>query len=57
MSDFSILNNRKIVDILIGDEYLIEVGALKLAMPYMSGPDLCELCTQFGYPQMYKWDL
>lgn len=55
MSDFSILNNRKIVDILIGDEYLIEVGALKLAMPYMSGPDLCELCTQFGYPQMYKW--
>lgn len=24
-------------------------------MPYLSGPDLCGLCTLFGLPTTYSW--
>lgn len=34
---------------LIGDVDLLN----GYRMPYMSGPDLCELCTQFGLPMTY----
>lgn len=36
---------------LIGDVDLLN----GYRMPYMSGPDLCELCTQFGLPMTYTW--
>ena len=51
MNDFSLLNNRKIIDILIGDIKLFE----QYGLPYMSGPNLCQLCTSFGFPQTYSW--
>lgn len=55
MSEFSILNNRNIIDILIGDKDFGSFNGVQLTLPYMSGPDLCSLCTQFGYPQEYTW--
>lgn len=47
--DFKVLNNRKIIDVLIGDEQVCE----SYHMPYYSGPDLCELSTMFGLPVTY----
>lgn len=47
--DFKVLNNRKIIDVLIGDEQVCE----SYHMPYYSGPDLCELSTMFGLPTTY----
>lgn len=51
MNNFSLLNNRKIIDILIGDTKLFE----QYGLPYMSGPQLCELCTSFGLSKTYSW--
>ena len=51
MNNFSLLNNRKIKDILIGDTKLFE----QYGLPYMSGPQLCELCTSFGLSKTYSW--
>lgn len=49
--DFSLLINRNVIDILIGDT--IVLGSYKL--PYMSGPDLCQVCTHFGLNKTYTW--
>lgn len=50
--DFSLLKTRSIINVLIGDINLFD----SYHMPYMSGPDLCELCTQFGLQMTYSWD-
>ncbi len=53
-NDYAILIQRPIIDILIGDKtYPINEGLWGL--PYMSGPKLCELSTQFGLPRTYTW--
>lgn len=49
--DFSLLKTKPIINILIGDEELIN----GYKMPYMKGSDLCELSTQFGLPMTYTW--
>lgn len=49
--DFSLLRNRPIINVLIGDVELLNGYRL----PYMSGPDLCKLCTRFGLPKSYSW--
>ena len=49
--DFSLLINRNIIDILIGDVNVTEV----YSMPYMKGADLCDLCTRFGLKKTYEW--
>lgn len=49
--DFSLLINRRIIDILIGDVKLYE----EFSLPYMSGPDLCNLSTTFGLARTYTW--
>ena len=49
--DFSLLINRKVIDILIGDTVVL--GSYKL--PYMSGSDLCQVCSQFGLSKTYTW--
>ena len=48
---FSLLINRKIIDVLIGD---IKVYG-DFSLPYMSGPKLCELSTTFGLAKTYTW--
>lgn len=49
--DYSLLINRKIIDVLIGDTKVFG----EYSLPYMSGPNLCELCTTFGLPKTYAW--
>ena len=49
--DFSLLKNRKIIDVLIGD--IVLYG--DFGMPYLSGPQLCQLSTEFGLPVVYSW--
>ena len=49
--DFSLLINKEIINILIGD---VKVFG-DYTMPYMSGPDLCSLSTTFGLTITYKW--
>lgn len=54
-SPFKFLTNRKIIDILIGDTVWGQDDTIRIAMPYLSGPDICELSTYFGHPQGYSW--
>lgn len=49
--DCKVLINRGIIDILIGDEKVFE----KYGLPYLSGPKLCSLCTEFGLLRTYSW--
>lgn len=49
--DFKLLINRKIINVLIGDTEVFD----SYTLPYMSGPDLCTLCTSFGLPKTYTW--
>ncbi len=49
--DFSLLVNRRIIDVLIGDVKLYG----EFSLPYMSGPDLCNLSTTFGLVRTYTW--
>lgn len=52
---FILLQNRKIIDILIGDKsfgkVLLEDGQevdIEISMPYLKGSDLSSICYQFG---------
>lgn len=49
--DFSLLINRKIIDVLIGDVKLYG----EFSLPYMSGPELCQVSTTFGLARTYPW--
>lgn len=55
-----LLKTKEIIAILDGDtkygEYKFEDGTIvDISMPYMSGPDLCDLSTLFGLPMSYSW--
>ena len=57
---FSLLRNKEIITILDGDtkfeEYEFEDGdTLKIAMPYLTGADLCNLSALFGLSVTYTW--
>lgn len=58
---FRLLMNKTVYAILDGDtkfedyEFSDDCTAVKIAMPYLSGPDLCELSTLFGLPTTYTW--
>mgnify|MGYP001771575134 FL=1 len=49
--DYSLLINRKIIDVLIGDVKLYG----EFTLPYLSGPDLCQISTSFGLSRTYFW--
>lgn len=49
--DFSLLINKDIINILIGDVNVF--GSYTL--PHLKGPVLCNLCTQFGLTRTYQW--
>ena len=53
--NYQLLRKREIIDILDGDTTIEEYNGVKVGMPYLSGPALCELSTMFGYAQTYKW--
>lgn len=47
MNDFSLLNNRKIIDILIGDIKLFE----QYGLPYMSGQIYVNFVLLLDFPK------
>lgn len=58
---FRLLDQREIIDILIGDtelgNYSFSDGkSVALKMPYLSGPKLCELSTKFGLTVSYEYN-
>ena len=63
MSDpFGLLRDKKILAILDGDTELGEEikssnikGNIKNSLPYLSGPQLCELSKRFGLAVSYGW--
>lgn len=58
-SPFELLRNKNIIAILDGDtdfgdfsDELIE--PIKISMPYLSGPKICDISTEFGFPMSYS---
>ena len=49
--DYSLLINRSIIDVLIGDKQVFG----NYSLPYLSGPSLCQLSTMYGLPRTYTW--
>lgn len=57
---FNLLRTREIIDILDGDkcfgDFLLSNGdTVQVKMPYLTGPNLCDLSTSFGLPVTYTW--
>jgi len=58
---FRLLMNKEIYAILDGDtkfeeyEFSDNHTKIQISMPYLSGPNLCELSTLFGLPMTYSW--
>lgn len=54
-NNYNLLRSKDIIAILDGDFQIEEVDGIRIAMPYLSGPILCELSQKFGYYQEYYW--
>ena len=61
---FSLLRSKEIIAILDGDKDFGELSfvdkcgnekSIKIAMPYLSGPAICEMSTHFGLAVTYSW--
>ena len=57
---YKLLKTKEIIAILDGDtkydKYEFEDGTtVVIAMPYLSGADLCSISTSFGLPMSYSW--
>lgn len=61
-SKFELLREKSILSILDGD---VDFGSLevngtdsgiKISMPYLSGPTLCDISNKFGLPVTYGWN-
>lgn len=61
-SKYSLLRDKGIIAILDGDTDFGEIqpkdgsATIRCAMPYLSGPELCEISTKFGLPATYGWN-
>ncbi len=61
-TSFRLLMNKEIYAILDGDtkfeeyEFNDDSSIIQIALPYLSGPDLCNLSTYFGLPTTYNWN-
>lgn len=58
---FELLKTKEIIGILDGDtkfgDYKFDDGqTVNIAMPRLSGPDLCAISTSFGLPVEYHWN-
>lgn len=53
--NYDLLRSKDIIAILDGNTQIEELDGLRIAMPYLSGPMLCELSQKFGYYQEYYW--
>ena len=61
-SKYELLREKNILAILDGDtdfgflEINGENSNIKVSMPYLSGPMLCDMSNKFGLPVTYAWD-
>ena len=60
INPYGLLKTKEIIAILDGDtkygDYKFDDGTIiTVAMPYLSGADLCGISTQFGLPTSYTW--
>ena len=61
-SKYALLRDKGILEILDGDTDFGEISptdgsqVIRRAMPYLSGPELCEISTKFGLPVNYGWN-
>lgn len=61
-SKFELLREKSILSILDGDADFgtLEVNGtdsgIKISMPYLSGPTLCDISNKFGLPVTYGWN-
>lgn len=61
-SKYELLREKKILAILDGDtdfgflEINGENSNIKVSMPYLSGPMLCDMSNKFGLPVTYAWN-
>jgi hypothetical protein len=55
MELFSLLRTKNIIAILDGDTEFGEYNGKKVAMPYLSGPSLCDISSTFGLHVDYSW--
>ena len=61
-SKFELLREKSILSILDGDlDFgMLEINGtdsgIKISMPYLSGPTLCEISNKFGLPVTYGWN-
>lgn len=59
---FELLREKSILAILDGDVDFGEIkttdskGNIKISMPYLSGPILCDISNRFGLPVTYGWN-
>lgn len=59
---FELLREKSILAILDGDVDFGEIettdskGSIKISMPYLSGPVLCDISSRFGLPVKYGWN-
>ena len=42
-TNYDLLRRKEIIEILDGDTTIEEIDGVRIAMPYLSGPQLCEL--------------
>lgn len=54
-NNYELLRNKDIIAILDGDSQIEEIDGIRIAMPYLSAPMLCELSQKFGCYQEYYW--
>lgn len=54
-SNLELLRNKDIIAVLDGDTIIEKIDEIRIAMPYLSGPDLCALSQKFGCYQEYYW--
>ncbi len=58
---FELLRNKSIIEILDGDKDFGEVSfpscksPIKISMPYLSGPIICDISSRFGLAVSYSW--
>ena len=58
---FELLRDKTIIAILDGDTDFGEIKpedaspAIKISMPYLSGPAICDISNRFGLPAEYGW--
>ena len=54
MNNWTLLKNRKIIDLFIGDNSVQNYMFEEQKMPYMSGLQICEFSKKLGFLQNYN---